>query len=73
MAAMRLFEPQDLEDALEKLNCTKTEINTDTATYWRTKNNTLFSVPEPDELSGMHSDLVYFRLVSFAQEHKDVK
>jgi len=70
MAAMRLFEPQDLEDALEMLDCTKTEMNTDTATYWRTQNNTLFSVPEPDELSGMHSDSVYFRLISFAQQHK---
>ena len=70
MAAMRLFEPHDLQAALEKLNCTESEIKTDTATYWHTANGTLFSVPEPDELSGMHSDSVYFRLISFAQQHK---
>lgn len=71
MAAMRLFEPQELEAALEKLDCTESEIKTDTATYWRTANGTLFSVPEPDELSGMHSDSVYFRLINFAQQHSE--
>ena len=70
MAAMRLFEPQELHDALEILDCTKTEITTDTATYWRAANGKLFSIPEPDDLSGMHSDSVYFRLISFAQQHK---
>ena len=73
MAAMRLFEPEELHDALEILNCTKTEITTDTATYWRAANGRLFSVPEPDGYSGAHSDSVYFHLTGFALANKEVK
>lgn len=67
---MRLFEPQDLESSLEKAGCHKTSQTSLTASYWKAENGTLFSVPNPDEVSGMYSDFMYFRLVRFANNNR---
>lgn len=66
MGAMRLYSPQELVEALTAAGAYKTDVVTNTAEYWVAKDGTVFSIPEPDETSGMHSQVVFHRLMDMA-------
>lgn len=69
MSAMRLVSVAELEEALVKSGCIKTDRTSETSTYWYTANKVLFSVPEPDALSGSYSDFIYYDLLQFVKSN----
>lgn len=69
MAAMRLYEPREMEAMLKSHGCIATDITSDTAIYWYTKSKVLFAVPEPDSISGKYSDFVYYQVQQFVKDN----
>lgn len=69
MGAMRLFSPHELTSFLKQAGCVKTDIASTTSTYWYTEKRTLFSIPEPDAISGQYSDFVYYQIRQFVEDH----